>query len=48
MQRSIVRGNAPPCVSVLNHPEVVASYGRAPVPALGPRFRGDDMRNGSA
>jgi ABC-type glycerol-3-phosphate transport system substrate-binding protein len=26
-----VRGNAPPRVSVLNHPEVVAGYGWAPV-----------------
>ena len=31
MRRSVVRGNAPPRVSVLNHPEVMASYGWAPV-----------------
>ena len=31
MRRSIVRGNAPPRVSVLNHPDVAASYGWAPV-----------------
>jgi ABC-type glycerol-3-phosphate transport system substrate-binding protein len=31
MRRSVVRGNAPPRVSVLNHPDVVAGYGWAPV-----------------
>ena len=31
MRRSVVRGNAPPRVSVLNHPEVMANYGWAPV-----------------
>jgi multiple sugar transport system substrate-binding protein len=31
MRRSVVRGNAPPRVSVLNHPEVMAGYGWAPV-----------------
>jgi multiple sugar transport system substrate-binding protein len=31
MRRSVVRGNAPPRVSVLNHPEVMAAYGWAPV-----------------
>jgi multiple sugar transport system substrate-binding protein len=31
MRRSVVRGNAPPRVSVLNHPDVMASYGWAPV-----------------
>ena len=31
MRRSVVRGNAPPRVSVLNHPEIMAGYGWAPV-----------------
>ncbi len=31
MRRSVVRGNAPPRVSVLNHPDVMADYGWAPV-----------------
>jgi len=31
MRRSVVRGNAPPRVSVLNHPEVMRDYGWAPV-----------------
>ncbi|HET7881480.1 MAG TPA: extracellular solute-binding protein [Acetobacteraceae bacterium] len=31
MRRSVVRGNAPPRVSVLNHPDVIAAYGWAPV-----------------
>jgi ABC-type glycerol-3-phosphate transport system substrate-binding protein len=31
MRRSVARGNAPPRVSVLNHPEVMANYGWAPV-----------------
>jgi multiple sugar transport system substrate-binding protein len=31
MRRSVVRGNAPPRVSVLNHPAVMADYGWAPV-----------------
>jgi multiple sugar transport system substrate-binding protein len=31
MQRSVVRGNAPPRVSVLNNPDVTANFGWAPV-----------------
>jgi multiple sugar transport system substrate-binding protein len=31
MRRSVIRGNAPPRVSVLNHPDVMADYGWAPV-----------------
>ena len=31
MRRSVVRGNAPPRVSVLNHPDVQEHYGWAPV-----------------
>jgi multiple sugar transport system substrate-binding protein len=31
MRRSVVRGNAPPRVSVLNHPDVQEKYGWAPV-----------------
>ncbi len=31
MRRSVVRGNAPPRVSVLKHPDVIRDYGWAPV-----------------
>jgi multiple sugar transport system substrate-binding protein len=31
MRRSVVRGNAPPRVSVLNHPDVQEHYGWAPM-----------------